>query len=106
VELLLKDGHVSPGLSVIQQSCRMRFLKTTRLLLADDRVDPSADSNVALQYAAEYGHASVVELLLDDDRVVSSWGVNDALWCAQEAGHQLVVKVFSKVDPSRICGQY
>ncbi len=33
------------------------------------RVDPSAENNFAVRWAAEQGHLAVVERLLDDDRV-------------------------------------
>ena len=40
-----------------------------RLLLADPRVDPSADNNYAIRWAAYNGHTEVVRLLLADPRV-------------------------------------
>jgi hypothetical protein len=40
-----------------------------KLLMKDERVDPSAQSNAAIRYASENGHSLVVELLLKDKRV-------------------------------------
>jgi hypothetical protein len=39
------------------------------MLLQDNRVDPSANNNEAIQYASRYGHREVVEILLKDSRV-------------------------------------
>ena len=38
------------------------------LLLADPRVDPSADDNFAVRWASRYGRIEVVSLLLADPR--------------------------------------
>jgi hypothetical protein len=40
-----------------------------KLLLADSRVDPTADDNYAIKKASEKGHTDVVKLLLADPRV-------------------------------------
>ena len=39
------------------------------LLLADPRVDPSADDNYTIRWASNNGHDKVVSLLLADTRV-------------------------------------
>ena len=43
-----------------------------KLLLADSRVDPSADDNCAIKSARRNGYMEIVELLLQDDRVKMS----------------------------------
>jgi hypothetical protein len=40
-----------------------------KLLLLDKRVNPAAQENNAVYWAAKYGHCDVVELLLSDQRV-------------------------------------
>jgi len=40
-----------------------------KLLLADPRVDPAAESNLAIQLACQEGHTEVFKLLLSDPRV-------------------------------------
>jgi len=44
-------------------------VELVELLLRDERVDPSADSQGAVRWASEYGHLAVVERLLRDARV-------------------------------------
>jgi len=44
------------------------------MLLADPRVDPSADDNYAFRKASKNGHTDVVTLLLADRRVAVSMG--------------------------------
>jgi hypothetical protein len=46
-------------------------LLIVELLLKDERVDPSAWNNAAIQWANERGHSAIVELLLKDKRVDS-----------------------------------
>jgi hypothetical protein len=40
-----------------------------KVLLADQRVDPSADDQYSIRKASQYGHSEVVKLLLADQRV-------------------------------------
>jgi hypothetical protein len=40
-----------------------------KLLLADERVDPSANDNYAIRFAAKNGHKEVVKILLADERI-------------------------------------
>ena len=73
------------------------------LLLQDSRVDPSVNSNLAIQKASEYGHLSVVERLLQDSRVDPSASNNWAIRAASSNGHLSVVERLlqdSRVDPS------
>src|SRR5215217_300964 len=43
--------------------------EVVKMLLADERVDPSANNNSAIQGASMKGHLEIVELLLADERV-------------------------------------
>jgi ankyrin repeat protein len=69
------------------------FTDAVKLLLSDDRVDPSAWHNQALYNAAERGHLEIVELLLADARVHPSAQNNQALRFAFENGHSEIVKL-------------
>ena len=62
-----------------------------QLLLEDERVDPSADSNSALVLASQEGHLEIVELLLGDPRTDPADGNNSALRQAAENGHRETV---------------
>ena len=44
-------------------------LEVVKLLLTDNRVDPSDDDNLAIIWAASRGHHEVVKTLLADNRV-------------------------------------
>ena len=49
------------------------------MLLANPRVDPSANGNYAIRYAAFFGHTEIVKLLLADPRVDPSANNNQSL---------------------------
>ena len=53
--------------------CRiLKILVLVRVLLADPRVDPTAENNYAVKLASQNGHTKVVELLLKDPKVRAS----------------------------------
>lgn len=56
------------------------------VLLADKRVDPSADESNAMLIAVEKGHEKVVELLLADKRINPAFKNNLYLITAAEKG--------------------
>ncbi|KAI9350723.1 ankyrin repeat-containing domain protein [Obelidium mucronatum] len=74
------------------------------LLLKHERVDPSAENQLALQYAVEYGHSDVVEALLKDDRVdPSQRDGNRMIKLAATFGRTAIARLLlkdSRVDPS------
>jgi ankyrin repeat protein len=79
------------------------FTDAVKCLLADSRVDPSVEDNVALIYAASNGHTEIVKLLLSDSRVDPSADDNYALRYAARNGHVEIVNLLlsdSRVDPS------
>jgi hypothetical protein len=53
----------------IREASANGHLAVVERLLADPRVDPSADDNYAIREASSNGHLSVVERLLADPRV-------------------------------------
>jgi hypothetical protein len=60
----------SPSLPTLQsRRDPTRIGQPYERLLQDLRVDPSADNNLAVQWAAQYGQLAVVDRLLEDDRV-------------------------------------
>jgi hypothetical protein len=70
--------------------------------ILEEDVDPGADDNYAISWAAEKGHLEVVKLLLEDKRVDPGDCDNYAIRWAAENGHLEVVKVLLKdkrVDP-------
>jgi hypothetical protein len=73
-------------------------------LLADPRVDPTADDNSAIGLASQEGHGAVVELLLADPRVDPADLENYAIRLASQNGHVTVVELLlgdPRVDPSK-----
>lgn len=60
-------------------------------LLADVRVDPSVDDNVAINIAAHMGYTSVVAKLLAHPRI--GHDLDTALWRAAYRGHAEIVKM-------------
>ena len=63
------------------------------MVLADPRVDPSANDNLAIQRASSYGRTEIVKLLLDDSRVDPSANNNYALRIARGKKHTATVNL-------------
>ena len=60
-------------------AARWGHLASVERLLADPRVDPSADDNAAIRMASRFGHVAVVARLLADPRVDPSAAHNEAI---------------------------
>lgn len=54
--------------SLSGHASRKGHVEVVRLLLQDERVDPSAADNYAIRWASENGHTEVARLLLHDGR--------------------------------------
>lgn len=77
--------------------------QTMRVLLADPRIDPSADANCAIRFAVENGRTETLKLLLADPRVDPSDKNNAAIRFASAFGHTETVKLLlsdPRVDPT------
>ncbi len=75
----------------------------SKVLLADQRVDPSAENNWDIIWASKKGHLEIVKLLLADPRVDPSDNNNFAIQWASNNGHLEIVKLLladKRVDPS------
>ena len=89
--------------SLLGYTSEKGYKKVVAQLLADNRVDPSVDENLAIRDASYYGHLKVVDLLLRDPRVNPSADDNCAIRWASENGHLKVVKKLlsdPRIDPS------
>jgi hypothetical protein len=64
-----------------------------KLLLTDNRIDPSVDDQLPIRRASWQGHPEVVKLLLADKRVDPSAEDQYAIQFASENGHVEVVKL-------------
>lgn len=64
-----------------------------RLVLKDERVDPSAKDNYAIRIASEKGYVEVVKLLLQDKRVDLSACDNEAMRLAARNNHNEVLEL-------------
>uniref|UniRef100_A0A6C0CL55 Ankyrin repeat protein n=1 Tax=viral metagenome TaxID=1070528 RepID=A0A6C0CL55_9ZZZZ len=62
-------------------------------VLADPRVDPSADNNYTIRLASDSGHTEIVERLLADPRVDPSALNNEAIRLASENGYTEIVEI-------------
>jgi hypothetical protein len=72
-------------------------------LLTDERVDPTADQNKAIQLCAKHGHLALLELLLTDKRVNPADEENAAICLACYNGRTDVARRLLKderVDPT------
>jgi ankyrin repeat protein len=70
--LLIEDKNYA-----IQTASQNGHTEIVKLLLADKRVDPSADDNWAIKRASRNGHIKVVKLLLQHPKVKSSLSKED-----------------------------
>ena len=94
LKLLLADDHFDPSDgAALSYACFLQAKKMVEVLLSDERVDPSMNSNKALINACRNGHAEIVGLLLRDPRVDSSAQGNIALHLACRNGHYKVVEL-------------
>jgi len=57
---------------VVSVCCRNKRTKILKLLLKDPRIDPSANNNQAISFAAMFNDADSIELLLNDDRILKT----------------------------------
>jgi hypothetical protein len=88
---------------VLRFACRNGHVEVVKLLLADSRVDPSADNQLAIQWACEFQHVEVVKLLLADSRVDPSAYNQFPIRNTCEKGYVEIVKLLladKRVDPS------
>ncbi|KKK52658.1 hypothetical protein LCGC14_3102700, partial [marine sediment metagenome] len=86
-----------------QYACRHRYTEIVKLLLADGRVDPTADNNWAFRLSSKKGHTDVVRLLLEDGRADPTSDNNLAIQLSCKNGHTDVVKLLladGRADPS------
>lgn len=74
--------------------CKYNHHKLCKILLEDERLDPSFNNNVAIRYATINNNPRVVELLLKDSRIdptVCEWYI---IYGACIAGHIDIIKLF------------
>ncbi len=69
-----------------------------KVLIADQRVDPSDLNNLAIRWTSEKGHLEVAKLLLADPRVDPSAMNNEAILKASQKGHVEVVMLLLGSD--------
>ena len=78
-------------------------LEIIKLLMQDERVDPSSDDNWAITYASQNGHLEIVKILMQDKRVDPSANNNWPITYASQNGRLEIVKILmqdKRVDPS------
>ncbi len=92
VELVKYNTQLTTRQALFKWAVRQGRIELVKCLLADERVDPTAEVNGALREAAWYGHVAVVKCLLADERVDPAAGDNWALREAAKNGHVAVVK--------------
>jgi hypothetical protein len=73
---------------IVKDSINFGYLFGSGLLLQDNRVNPSANGNLAIQQATVNERSAVVKLLLQDKRVNPCDEDNYAMRWAAENGQQ------------------
>src|SRR5690606_28065679 len=77
----------------IRFASRNGHAAVVRMLLQDERIDPSDENNEAIQMASSRGHFCIVRLLLQDGRTDPSTDSDWALRQAFDHGHDDVVRL-------------
>lgn len=75
------------GDDVLIYACKNGHDKTVKVLLEDDRFDPSALDSYCLRKACKYGHLKVVELLLNNGRADPNSGNGECIYYAAERNY-------------------
>ncbi|KAJ3279990.1 hypothetical protein HDU76_009332 [Blyttiomyces sp. JEL0837] len=70
------------------------------MLVEVDGVDPTAENDMAIRYAAKNGHAEVVRYLLGVKGVDATANNNEAARMASENGHKAVVRLLLEKSSS------
>ncbi len=102
VNLINEQSSLSGSKALIRAS-ENNHPKIVELLLADKRVDPSAEDSSAMKLASMAGYLGIVKLLLDDGRANPSANNNYAIIVASRYDRLEVVKLLlvdSRADPS------
>lgn len=106
VMFLLADRRVPVPRDLCSGAVEYYNVPMLKLLLSDERIDPSAENNDALLSAIKYDYTDIVVILLEDDRVVQAvtddW--EELLVDAVEHGHLEVVKVILRYNSDYILG--
>ena len=96
--------QVKPDLNeALKAAVWIGFTEAVKLLVSDDRVDPSARDNEALALASQEGNSEIVKLLLSDARFDPSAHDNEAIIAASHEGRLVIAKLLlsdDRVDPS------
>ena len=109
--LLNRSSHQKGGAVLLEdirrlnqlfiESCEKGLHEVVRLRLADERINPGAENNLAFFWASYYGHHKVVRLLLADPRVDLTAQDNYAIEKAREKDNYEVLILLladSRVD--------
>ena len=70
---LLNEYSIEDNISAInrlfRRSCLLNRIEVVKVMLKDERIDPSDNDNSALLYADDLNNTDIVNLLLEDKRV-------------------------------------
>lgn len=104
VKEMLKYHHPAKDDDIaIRMSASRGYTEIVKLLLKDERVDPTACDNYALRWAALEGHIEVVKVLLADGRADPAAEDNWAVRVAAVNGRLGIIRLLlddPRVDPT------
>lgn len=112
MEVLLDDGRALPQNPILNSmlcnAARLGHEKIVRLLLNDERIDPTKNQHLSIRIAAKYGHLGVTRVLLADGRanpVKKNKAGKNAVIKAIRHNRVEIVKLFlqdSRVNPVEV----
>ena len=103
VKLILATTDISPADFPFRLACSEGFSDIVKVLLTDNRVNPTVNRNSPICDAADNGHVKVVRLLLQDGRADPAADDNSPIRFAADQGHVEIVQLLlqdPRVDPS------
>lgn len=94
---LLFDDRINVAISdALISALNYGYTEMAKLLLNDNRIDPSLQSNKALGISSANGYYEIVHLLLQNDRLNLADGDGNAILMASSNGHVSIVNLLLK----------
>ncbi len=99
VRELIKNPEINPAFDrnwSIRYACHNGFYTIVKILLNDNRTDPTDFLQVCVKYASEHGYSRILKLLLKDKRVDPTDDESYTFLAACSEGHFECVKILLK----------
>lgn len=79
--------------SLINRATRKCLVKFVKLIIEDDRFDPSYNGSECLAVACDMGNIEITKIIIEHPKAEPEKSENLSIWTANEAGHHDIVKL-------------